>query len=152
MLHEPTARAALAEKRDRFLDLISAQISKTPANFEIFSFAVIKVHLEKFACKIYRDTRTAAHDHGVDLSTNYGVVYQIKKLRIHTESEADKVYAELKLLLQECSGVFSLGRIEVQATQVEKDVVLEPFLTPITKSLLDQPLDFVVETFDRTIG
>ena len=70
MLHEPTARAALAEKRDRFLDLISAQISKTPANFEIFSFAVIKVHLEKFACKIYRDTRTAAHDHGVDLSTN----------------------------------------------------------------------------------
>jgi len=97
MLHEPTARAALAEKRDRFLDLISAQISKTPANFEIFSFAVIKVHLEKFACKIYRDTRTAAHDHGVDLSTNYGVVYQIKKLRIHTESEADKVYAELKL-------------------------------------------------------
>jgi hypothetical protein len=97
LLHEPTARAALAEQRQRFLDLISEQISKTPANFEIFSFAVIKVHLEKFACKIYRDTRTAAHDHGVDLSTNFGVVYQIKKLRIHTESEADKVYAELKL-------------------------------------------------------
>jgi hypothetical protein len=97
LLHEPTARAALAEQRERFLDLISGQISKTPANFEIFSFAVIKVHLEKFACKIYRDTRTAAHDHGVDLSTNFGVVYQIKRLRIHTESEADKVYAELKL-------------------------------------------------------
>jgi hypothetical protein len=48
------------------------------------------------------------------------------------------------VLLQECSGVFSLGRIEVQATQVEEDVVLEPFFTPITKSLLDQPLDFVV--------
>jgi hypothetical protein len=79
------------------LDLISDQISKTPANFKIFSFAVIKVHWEKFACKIYRDTCTAAHDHGVDLSTNFGVVYQIKKLRIHTESEADKVYAELKL-------------------------------------------------------
>ncbi len=97
LLHEPTARAAFAEDRQCFLDLISEQISKTPANFEIFSFAVIKIHLEKFACKIYRDTRTAAHDHGVDLSTNFGVVYQIKKLRIHTESEADRVYAELKL-------------------------------------------------------
>ena len=63
----------------------------------IFSFAVIKVHLEKFACKIYRDTRTAAHDKGVDLSTNFGVVYQVKKLRVHTVSEADRLYAELKL-------------------------------------------------------
>jgi len=96
-LREPAARAALAARQQSFLDLIRGQIAKTPANFEIFSFAVIKVHLEKFACKIYRDTRTAAHDHGVDLSTNFGVVYQIKKLRIHTEAEADRVYAELKL-------------------------------------------------------
>jgi hypothetical protein len=63
----------------------------------MFSFALIKVHLEKFACKIYRDTRTAAHDIGVDLSTNFGVVYQIKRLRIFTESEANQVYAELKV-------------------------------------------------------
>jgi hypothetical protein len=77
--------------------LIQEQINKTAANFEIFSFAVLKVHLEKFACKIYRDTRTAAHDQGVDLSTNFGVVYQVKKLQIRTESEADHVYAELKL-------------------------------------------------------
>lgn len=97
LLHEPTARATLAESPERFLDLIREQIGKTPANFEIFSFAVIKVHLERFACKIYRDTRTSAHDKGVDLSTNFGVVYQVKKLRIHTESEADLVYAELKL-------------------------------------------------------
>lgn len=97
LLHESTARAALAQKRERFLELIRGQIGKTPANFEIFSFAVIKVHLEKFACKIYRDTRTAAHDSGVDLSTNFGVVYQVKKLKIHTESEADRLYAELKL-------------------------------------------------------
>jgi len=97
LLHEPTARAALAERQERFLDLIREQIVKTPANFEIFSFAVIKVHLEKFACKIYRDTRASAHDSGVDLATNFGVVYQIKKLRIHTESEADRIYAELKL-------------------------------------------------------
>ena len=58
---------------------------------------MIKVHLEKFACKIYRDTRTAAHDNGVDLSTNFGVVYQVKKLRVHTVSKADEIYAELKL-------------------------------------------------------
>ena len=41
---------------------------------------------------------------------------------------------------------------ELQVTQVEKDVVLEPFLTPITKSLFDQPLNFVVETFEWLIG
>ncbi len=97
LLHEPAARASLAESREGFLDLIQNQIGRTPANFEIFSFAVIKVHLEKFACKIYRDTRTSAHDRGVDLSTNFGVVYQVKKLRIRTASEAERVYAELKL-------------------------------------------------------
>jgi hypothetical protein len=46
--------------------------------------------------------------------------------------------------LRECSGVFSLGRIEVQATQVEKDVGFESFFAPIAKRLFDQPLDFVV--------
>jgi|SRR5271166_4566 len=97
LLQSVAMRVNLAEKREEFLDLIRKQIDKTPANFEIFSFAVIRVHLEKFACKIYRDTRTAAHDKGVDLSTNFGVVYQVKKLKIQTESEADRVYTELKL-------------------------------------------------------
>jgi hypothetical protein len=97
LLNQPSTRAALAEQPKKFLDLIREQIVKTPANFEIFSFAVLKVHLEKFACKIYRDTRTSAHDKGVDLSTNFGVVYQIKKLQIKTQSEADRIYAELKL-------------------------------------------------------
>lgn len=97
LLKDSIQRAALAELPDKFLSLIREQIIKTPANFEIFSFAVLKVHLEKFACKIYRDTRTAAHDKGVDLSTNFGVVYQIKKLQIKTQSEADRIYAELKL-------------------------------------------------------
>ena len=96
LLSEPTARVTLAEQPESFVDLICKQIVKTPTNFEIFSFAVIKVHLEKFACKIYRDTRTSAHDKGVDLSTNFGVVYQIKKLQIHTQLEADNVYAEIK--------------------------------------------------------
>jgi hypothetical protein len=97
LLADSATRVELAEDASRFLGLIKEQIGKTPANFEIFSFAVLKVHLEKFACKIYRDTRTAAHDKGVDLSTNFGVVYQIKKLQIATESEADQLYAELKL-------------------------------------------------------
>lgn len=97
LLQESTTRAKLARSQECFLELIREQITKTPANFEILSFAVIKVHLEKFACRIYRDTRTSAHDKGVDLSTNFGVVYQIKKLRIRTEAEAAHVYAELKL-------------------------------------------------------
>ncbi len=97
ILRESTSRARLAKNYEHFLNLIREQIETTPANFEIFSFAVIKVHLEKFACKIYRDTRTAAHDKGVDLSTNFGVVYQIKKLQIYSESEADRIYSELKL-------------------------------------------------------
>lgn len=96
-LRDPEKRIVLAEDRDEYVRLISCQIDKTPANFEIFTFAVIKVHLEKFACKIYRDTRTAAHDKGVDLSTNFGVVYQVKKLRIYRESEAEQIYAELRL-------------------------------------------------------
>jgi hypothetical protein len=96
LLSNPATRVAYAEDKEKFLGLIQQQIDKTPANFEIFSFAVIKVHLEKFACKVYRDTRTSAHDKGVDLSTNFGVVYQVKKLRVYTESEADRIYAELK--------------------------------------------------------
>lgn len=97
LLHDSNARVAFADDKTRFLNLVRDQIGNTPSNFEIFSFAVMKVHLDKFACKIYRDTRTAAHDKGVDLSTNFGVVYQIKRLRIYTESEAARVYAELKL-------------------------------------------------------
>ena len=97
LLKSAEARVIIAEDQRQFLNLVRDQIARTPANFEIFSFAVIKVHLEKFACKVYRDTRTASHDRGVDLSTNFGVVYQVKKLKVLTESEADRVYAELKL-------------------------------------------------------
>jgi len=96
LLSNPATRVVYAEDKEKFLCLIQQQIDKTPANFEIFSFAVIKIHLEKFACKVYRDTRTSAHDKGVDLSTNFGVVYQVKKLQVYTESEADRIYAELK--------------------------------------------------------
>lgn len=95
LLHDAAARVTLSEDPDGFLNLIADQITKTPSNFEIFSFAVLKVHLEKFACKIYRDTRTSAHDRGVDISTNFGVVYQVKRLTVRSETEADRIYGEL---------------------------------------------------------
>jgi hypothetical protein len=90
-------RAELAVDGSQFMNTIEHYAGGNPTNFEIFSFAVIKVHLEKFACKIYRDTRTAAHDQGVDLSTNFGVVYQIKKLKVFSKDAADDIYAELKV-------------------------------------------------------
>jgi hypothetical protein len=96
-LADPPVRLALATKRESFLKLIEEQLALNPTSFEIVSFAVIKVHLEKFACRIYRDTRTSAHDRGVDLATNFGVVYQVKKLRVSSRSDADRLYAELKL-------------------------------------------------------
>lgn len=96
-LADAKTRLKLARNRREFVKLIDEQIDRNATTFEIVSFAVIKVHLERFACKIYRDTRTSAHDRGVDLATNFGVVYQVKKLRIHSRAEADKLYAELKL-------------------------------------------------------
>ncbi len=89
-------RVSVSQKRNEFMDLITTHIDSNPTTFEIFCFAIIKVHLEKFACKIYRDTRTAAHDRGVDLSTDFGVVYQIKKLKVSNEKTARELYAELE--------------------------------------------------------
>ncbi|TRZ52936.1 MAG: HaeII family restriction endonuclease [Dehalococcoidia bacterium] len=96
-LGEQTFRAELSADKGQFVDMVKEYASKNPTNFEILSFAVIKVHLEKFACKVYRDTRTSAHDKGVDLSTNFGVVYQIKKLKIYNKNTADNIYAELRV-------------------------------------------------------
>ncbi len=90
-------RAELSADKNEFIDIVARHIGTNGTNFEIFSFAVIKVHLEKFACKVYRDTRTSAHDKGVDLSTNFGVVYQVKKLKVYNKSIADNIYAELKV-------------------------------------------------------
>jgi hypothetical protein len=120
LLCNATARIAFAEEQKQFLDLIRQQIDKSPANFEMFSFAVIKVHLEKFACKVYRDTRTSAHDKGVDLSTNFGVVYQVKKLRVYTESQADKIYAELKVNFD--SERLQDGNVILVIDDISKDV------------------------------
>lgn len=95
-LAEQKARAELSSDSKKFVEIIKNYIDKNASNFEIFGFALIKVHLEKFACKIYRDTRTSSHDAGADLSTNFGVVYQIKKLRVSNMSTAKNIYVELK--------------------------------------------------------
>lgn len=96
-LGDHNSRVEISVNKNEFIDLLKKHIGKNGTNFEVFSFAVIKVHLEKFSCKIYRDTKTSAHDKGVDLSTNFGVVYQIKKLRLLNKSSADNIYAELKM-------------------------------------------------------
>jgi hypothetical protein len=96
-LADPAIRFRISNSVEEFIELLSRQLDSNPTGFEIASFAIIKVHLERFACKIYRDTRTSAHDHGVDLATNFGVVYQVKKLRIGSVTEARKLYASLKL-------------------------------------------------------
>ena len=95
-LAQQEVRVKIASDLKKFVEIIKNHIDKNASNFEIFGFAIIKVHLEKFACKIYRDTRTSSHDAGVDLSTNFGVVYQIKKLRVSNMSAAKNIYAELK--------------------------------------------------------
>ena len=96
ILDNASERFILSENIVKYLEFLSEQIKINPTNFEIFSFAILKNHLEKFACKLYRDTRTSAYDKGVDLSTNFGVVYQIKKLKLLNQSSADEVFKELQ--------------------------------------------------------
>src|SRR5437016_3113218 len=96
-LADSKVRLEIADNLTKFMKLIAEQMNLNATSFEIVSFALIKIHLEKFACKIYRDTRTSAHDRGVDLATNFGVVYQVKKLSLRTKLDAEKIYAALKL-------------------------------------------------------
>lgn len=95
-LGDKTFRADAAESVVDFIKLLEQNIDTNPANFELICFAVLRVHLEKFACRLYRDTRTAAHDRGVDISTNFGVVYQIKKLRVFDRKTCDAITSELR--------------------------------------------------------
>jgi hypothetical protein len=110
----------LANDKNKFLELLSQQIIMNPTNFEIFSFAILKTHLEKFACKLYRDTRTSAHDKGVDLSTNFGVIYQIKKLKLLNQSSADTVFKELQTNFSE--GRISDGNVVLIIDDISKEV------------------------------
>jgi hypothetical protein len=64
-LADSKVRLEIADDVSKFMKLISEQMNLNATSFEIVSFALIKIHLEKFACKIYRDTRTSAHDRGL---------------------------------------------------------------------------------------
>ncbi len=113
-------RAELSAELAPFLGAVESHLGKNPTNFEIFSFAVIRVHLEKFACKVYRDTRTSAHDVGVDLSTNFGVVYQVKQLQVLTKASADNLYAELRANFD--SQRLSDGNVILVIDDISKDI------------------------------
>lgn len=113
-------RLALAKDKEKFLEFIRKQIGINPSNFEVFAFAVLKTHLEKFACKLYRDTRTSAHDKGVDLSTNFGVVYQIKKLQLLTNNSADIVFREIQTNFSEDR--IQDGNVVLVIDDIAKDV------------------------------
>ncbi|MEI6434585.1 MAG: HaeII family restriction endonuclease [Bacteroidota bacterium] len=120
LLVEPDYRLKLASDTSAFTQFLSKNISLNPSNFEVFSFSIIKVHLEKFACKIYRDTRTSAHDQGVDISTNFGVVYQIKKLKLFNKKAADEVYSEIKLNFDDER--MNDGKVIIIIDDISKDI------------------------------
>ncbi len=73
--------------------------------FEICMFSVLKVFLAKFGCRLYRDSKTYAADKGGDISTNFGVVYQIKNYCLTNEVKFNDLVNELFLN-------FSDGRIQ----------------------------------------
>ncbi len=97
-LANPHERLSFAENEDKFLELLRERMNAKDAgtSFEIACFAILKIYLEKFACRIYRDTRTFAHEGGTDLSTDFGAVYQIKKLQVTHRSEVDRLYSEIQ--------------------------------------------------------
>jgi hypothetical protein len=103
------ARFEIASTLTAFTALIEQQISLNPANFEVFSFAILRVHLERFACKLYRD-----------LSTNFGVVYQVKKLRLQTQAKAEEVLAELKMNFDQAR--FTDGNVILVIDEIAKNV------------------------------
>jgi hypothetical protein len=110
----------ISADKNRFQEFIEKNITLNPSNFEVFSFAIIRIHLEKFACKIYRDTRTSAHDKGVDLSTNFGVVYQIKKLQLFNLKSAEEVFSEIKLNFD--TERMNDGKVVLIIDDISKDV------------------------------
>ncbi|NLI97035.1 HaeII family restriction endonuclease [bacterium] len=128
-LGEKKFRSVVSSSARKFAELIENNIDVNPINFEIFSFAILKVHLEKFACRIYRDTRTSAHDKGVDISTNFGVVYQIKKIKLTNQKIAKGVYDELK-------SNFDNDRLE----DGKVIIVIDDIAKPVKEYLIDMKI------------
>ncbi len=90
-------RILLADNKDKFIEFLARELQRSASSFEVVCFAVLKVFLEKFACKLYRNSKTNARDTGIDISTDYGVVYQIKKFKIRRKKEVEKILKEFKV-------------------------------------------------------
>jgi hypothetical protein len=90
-------RIDIAINKDVFINFLNEELKNSANSFEITCFAILKVFLEKFACKLYRNSRTNARDTGIDISTDYGVVYQIKKFKIKTKREIDDILKEVQI-------------------------------------------------------
>lgn len=95
-LRDRNRRVALSENPTSFLEFIEGIMAISGTCFEMASFAIVKTHMERFGCKVYRETRAEASDKGTDLSTDFGVVYQVKKLSIRSEKAAEDLYNSLK--------------------------------------------------------
>jgi hypothetical protein len=127
-------RLSIAAEPTEFFRFIQSNMSINPSNFEVFSFAIIKIHLEKFACRIYRDTRTSSNDKGVDLSTNFGVVYQIKNLKLLNKGNAKGILSEIK-------SNFDLDRIN------DGKIVL--IIDDISKDVKDYLIDMKIQSISK---
>jgi hypothetical protein len=144
------SRLEIAIHKDKFQDFIEKNISLNPSNFEVFSFSILRIHLEKFACKIYRDTRTSAHDKGVDLSTNFGVVYQIKKLQLYNLKNAEELFSEIKLNFD--TERMNDGKVVLIIDDISKDVknyLINMKVQSISKNEINNICNQFIEVEDR---
>jgi len=104
-LQSAERRLAASATVPAFLSVLDEEIRRSAAHFEIVSFAVLRTHLEKFACRLYRSSRTSARDRGIDIATDFGAVYQIKDMHLRTIQDVQEVYSELLTN-------FDLGRLQ----------------------------------------
>lgn len=133
-LGDDNNRLLIAADSPKFYRFIQDNISINPSNFEVFSFAILKIHLEKFACRIYRDTRTSSNDRGVDISTDFGVVYQIKSLKLLSKGCAKEILSEIK-------SNFDLDRI--------KDGKVVLIIDDISKDVKEYLIDMKIQSISR---
>lgn len=96
LIDHDSKRIDIANNKNKFINFLTKELQHSANSFEISCFAILKVFLEKFACKLYRNSRTNARDSGVDISTDFGVVYQVKKFKIKEKKEINKILKEVQ--------------------------------------------------------
>ncbi len=97
LINQDSKRIKIAREKNKFMNFLTNELKSSANGFEIGCFAILKVFLEKFACKLYRNSKTNAKDSGVDISTDFGVVYQIKKFKLKEKKEINKILKEIKI-------------------------------------------------------